>query len=115
MGVENACTSSNDRKYAAVVGKALQILQMRLPLYLIKDKPLLHALPDLLHCCAERYKKTHPEVLVHLQVENTRRCCAAVARGEVNIALVGGEIPRELEHLMQVSWDQCANYHEATG
>jgi hypothetical protein len=44
----------------------------------------------------------HPEVVVHLQVENTRRCCAAVARGEVNIAIVGGEIPRELEHLLQV-------------
>jgi DNA-binding transcriptional LysR family regulator len=57
--------------------------------------------------CAERYKKTHPEVLVHLQVENTRRCCAAVARGEVNIAIVGGEIPRELEHLLQV----CCSAH----
>ena len=52
--------------------------------------------------CAERYKKRHPDVLVHLQVENTRRCCAAVARGEVNIGIVGGEIPRELEHLLQV-------------
>ncbi|BDA41067.1 probable ruBisCO transcriptional regulator [Coccomyxa sp. Obi] len=50
----------------------------------------------------ERYKRQHPEVLVHLQVENTRRCCAAVARGEVNIGLVGGDIPRELEHLLQV-------------
>lgn len=54
------------------------------------------------HDDAERYKKAHPDVLVHLQVENTRRCCAAVARGEVNIAIVGGEIPRELEHLLQV-------------
>ncbi len=41
-------------------------------------------------------------MLVHLQVENTRRCCAAIARGEVNIGIVGGEIPRELEHLLQV-------------
>lgn len=39
---------------------------------------------------------------MHLQVENTRRCCAAVARGEVNIAIVGGEVPKELEHLIQV-------------
>lgn len=59
----------------------------------MNDNPLL---------CAERYKRRHPEVLVHLQVENTRRCCAAVARGEVNIAIVGGDIPRELEHLLQV-------------
>lgn len=52
--------------------------------------------------CAERYKERHPDVLVHLQVENTRRCCAAVARGEVNIGIVGGDVPRELEHLLQV-------------
>ena len=39
---------------------------------------------------------------MHLLVENTRRCCAAVARGEVNLAIVGGDIPRELEHLIQV-------------
>ena len=50
---------------------------------------------------AERYKRVHPEVLVHLQVENTRACCAAVAAGEANIAIVGGEVPRELEHLLQ--------------
>ena len=58
--------------------------------------------PWLSLCDAERYKKSHPEVLVHLLVENTRRCCAAVARGEVNLAIVGGDIPRELEHLIQV-------------
>jgi hypothetical protein len=34
-------------------------------------------------------------------VENTRACCAAVAAGEANIAIVGGEVPRELEHLLQ--------------
>ncbi|KAK9916423.1 hypothetical protein WJX75_002429 [Coccomyxa subellipsoidea] len=50
----------------------------------------------------KRYKERHPDVLVHLQVENTRRCCAAVARGEVNIGIVGGNVPRELEHLLQV-------------
>ncbi len=58
--------------------------------------------PRVSLCHAERYKKSHPEVLVHLLVENTRRCCAAVARGEVNLAIVGGDIPRELEHLIQV-------------
>ncbi len=51
--------------------------------------------------CAERYKRAHPDVLVNLQVENTRACCAAVAAGEANIAIVGGEVPRELEHLLQ--------------
>ena len=50
---------------------------------------------------AERFKRLHPEVAVHLQVENTRRCCGAVARGEADLALVGGVMPPDLEHLLQ--------------
>lgn len=37
-----------------------------------------------------------------LQVENTARCCGAVSRGEVDVAVVGGTIPADLEHLLQV-------------
>ncbi|KAK9831888.1 hypothetical protein WJX81_005804 [Elliptochloris bilobata] len=51
----------------------------------------------------ERYKRLHPEVAVHLQVENTRRCCGAVARGEADLALVGGVMPPDLEHLLQAA------------
>jgi DNA-binding transcriptional LysR family regulator len=51
---------------------------------------------------AEHFKRRHPEVAVHLQVENTRRCCGAVARGEADLALVGGVMPPDLEHLLQV-------------
>jgi len=54
------------------------------------------------HRCAERFKRKHPEVTVQLQVENTRRCCQAVTRGHVDIAVVGGEIPHDLAHLLQV-------------
>ena len=50
---------------------------------------------------AERFKRKHPEVTVQLQVENTRRCCQAVTRGHVDIAIVGGEIPHDLAHLLQ--------------
>ena len=39
---------------------------------------------------------------MQLQVENTRRCCQAVTRGHVDIAVVGGEIPHDLAHLLQV-------------
>ena len=39
---------------------------------------------------------------MQLQVENTRRCCQAVTRGHVDIAIVGGEIPHDLAHLLQV-------------
>lgn len=38
---------------------------------------------------------------MQLQVENTARCCAAVSRGEVDVAVVGGQIPANLEHLLQ--------------
>jgi DNA-binding transcriptional LysR family regulator len=51
---------------------------------------------------AERFKQTHREVTVQLQVENTARCCAMVSRGEVDVAVVGGQIPADLEHLLQV-------------
>ena len=39
---------------------------------------------------------------VNLQVENTRRCCLAVSRGECDLAIVGGEVPCDMEHLLQV-------------
>ncbi len=50
---------------------------------------------------AERFKQQHKGVAVQLQVENTARCCAAVSRGEVDVAVVGGQIPANLEHLLQ--------------
>lgn len=50
----------------------------------------------------ERFKRKHPEVGVQLQVENTRRCCLAVVDGDVDIAVVGGVIPKDLEHIVQV-------------
>lgn len=59
---------------------------------------------------AERFKRLHPDVAVHLQVENTRRCCGAVARGEADLALVGGVMPPDLEHLLQARCSApCSN------
>ena len=51
---------------------------------------------------AGEYKEAHSQVAVNLQVENTRRCCLAVSRGECDLAIVGGEVPCDLEHLLQV-------------
>ena len=39
---------------------------------------------------------------MQLQVDNTTRCCQAVANGDVDIAVVGGAIPSALQHLVQV-------------
>ncbi len=52
---------------------------------------------------AEKFKREHAEVGVHLVVENTRRCCQAVSRGELDFAVVGGKIPVDLQHLLLVS------------
>ena len=52
---------------------------------------------------AERFKREHSQVGVHLVVENTRRCCQAVSRGELDFAVVGGKIPADLQHLLLVS------------
>jgi DNA-binding transcriptional LysR family regulator len=51
-----------------------------------------YALPPAI----ERFRRAHPGVSVSLQVENTRRCCAAVADGSADVALVGGAVPPDL-------------------
>ena len=58
------------------------------------------------HCCvdrAEKFKREYNQVGVNLVVENTRRCCQAVARGELDFAVVGGQIPQDAKHLLLVS------------
>ena len=52
---------------------------------------------------AEKFKRAFPQVSVQLQVDNTRRCCQAVVDGHVDVAVVGGVIPSDLEHLIQVT------------
>ncbi|KAK9823685.1 hypothetical protein WJX72_004627 [[Myrmecia] bisecta] len=51
----------------------------------------------------EQFKQKHPNIVINLQVENTRRCCLSVSRGELDIAVVGGAIPGDLEHILQVT------------
>ena len=58
----------------------------------------VYVLPKLIG----EFKAAHPGVALQLAVENTRRCCAAVARGEADIALVGGEVPADLARLLRV-------------
>ena len=58
----------------------------------------VYVLPKLIGA----FKRAHPGVAMQLAVENTRRCCAAVARGEADIALVGGEVPADLAKLLRI-------------
>ena len=47
---------------------------------------------------------------MQLQVDNTTRCCQAVANGDVDIAVVGGAIPSAWEHLVQVGAGPILTY-----
>ncbi|DBB03856.1 TPA: hypothetical protein ACH3X1_012948 [Trebouxia sp. C0004] len=51
----------------------------------------------------EKFRRHHSQVGIHLVVENTRRCCQAVSRGELDFAVVGGKIPTDLQHLLVVT------------
>lgn len=67
-----------------------------------------HSLTDFVNAAyAEKFKREHSQVGVNLVVENTRRCCQAVARGELDFAVVGGKIPPDVKHLLLVSKQQA--------
>ncbi len=42
------------------------------------------------------------QVAVHLMVEQSRRACSAVANGEADCAIIGGDVPDELAHVLKV-------------
>lgn len=52
-----------------------------------------YILPPLI----QEFQSQFPDVSVHLQVDSTRQVCRAVARGELDVALVGGEVPSDLQ------------------
>ena len=42
------------------------------------------------------------QVTVAVQVEASRKLCSRVAKGEVDAALIGGEVPIEIRHVLSV-------------
>ncbi len=42
------------------------------------------------------------QVAVHLMVEQSRKACSAVANGEADCAIIGGDVPDELAHVLKV-------------
>ena len=42
------------------------------------------------------------QITLQMQVDRSRRVCEAVARGETDVAVVGGEVPNELCDVLQV-------------
>lgn len=49
------------------------------------------------------FRQRYPRVAVQLQVHSTRLISWSVANGQIDLAIVGGEIPDELEEVLQVT------------
>ena len=48
------------------------------------------------------FRKHYPEVAVQLQVHSTRRTSWSVANGQVDLAIIGGEVPAELKDSLEI-------------
>lgn len=42
------------------------------------------------------------QVVVQLAVDKSREVCSAVAKGDVDVAIIGGHVPNELKDVLQV-------------
>ena len=49
------------------------------------------------------FRHKYPKITVELQVHSTRRISWAVANGQIDLAIVGGEVPKELNNVLQVT------------
>jgi len=57
------------------------------------------------------FRQQYPDVSVQLQVHSTRRTSWSVSNGQVDLAIIGGEVPTELQetlHIMPYSEDELA-------
>jgi DNA-binding transcriptional LysR family regulator len=48
------------------------------------------------------FRQTYPEVTVQLHVHSTRRTCWSVVNGQVDLAIIGGEVPLELQSSLEI-------------
>jgi DNA-binding transcriptional LysR family regulator len=48
------------------------------------------------------FRQKYPDVAVQLQVHSTRRTGWSVANGQIDLAIIGGELPADLNDLLQV-------------
>ena len=48
------------------------------------------------------FKQRYPDVAVQLHVHSTRRTAWSVANGQVDLAIIGGEVPSELHELLEI-------------
>ena len=48
------------------------------------------------------FRQTYPDVSVQLQVHSTRRTGWSVANGQIDLAIIGGQLPSDLENLLNI-------------
>ncbi len=48
------------------------------------------------------FRQNYPDVSVQLQVHSTRRTGWSVANGQIDLAIIGGQLPGDLENLLQI-------------
>jgi len=48
------------------------------------------------------FRQKYPDVSVQLQVHSTRRTGWSVANGQIDLAIIGGQLPSDLENLLQI-------------
>lgn len=48
------------------------------------------------------FRQKYPDVSVQLQVHSTRRTSWGVANGQVDLAIIGGEVPGELQEILKI-------------
>lgn len=49
------------------------------------------------------FRHKYPQISVELQIHSTRKISWGVAQGQIDLAIVGGEIPKELEKTLDVT------------
>jgi DNA-binding transcriptional LysR family regulator len=49
------------------------------------------------------FRHKYPHISVELQVHSTRRISWAVANSQIDLAIVGGEVPKELNNLLEIT------------
>ena len=49
------------------------------------------------------FRQKYPEVSVQLQVHSTRRTGWSVANGQIDLAIIGGQLPPELQDLLEIT------------
>ena len=49
------------------------------------------------------FRHKYPQITVELQVHSTRRISWAVANWQIDLAIVGGEVPKQLNNVLQVT------------